>query len=122
MSDEKPDTMFGNLDMSNGHDRALLRRAIKEGWLEVDPRWDMSGSRKKKLLEKLDAALEHGDVRDIISVGKLFVQMEAQNQSDQHLANKNERLDEGKDTESVTHYVVEMPKPRRIGNVSESSE
>lgn len=122
MSETPADTMVGNLDMSNGHDRALLRRAIKEGWLDADPRWDLHGTRKKRFLERLDTALEIGDVRDIVSIGKLYLQMEAQNQGDEHLVIKNGRLDDGKATEAVEHYVVEMPKPRRIGSVGESDE
>lgn len=114
MPDEPIDTMVGNLDMASGHDRALFRRAIKEGWLDLDPRWDINGKRKARYLEKLDAALEAGDIRDIISIGKLFVAMEAQNQSDQHLDAKHDRLDEGKATDAVEHYVVEMPKPRIV--------
>ena len=106
MPDEPIDTMVGNLDMANGHDRALLRRAIRA-------RWAVSDDRKMRLLEKLDAALEHGDIRDIISVGKLFVTMEAQNQSDEHTEEKHARTDDGKPdaiTEiRVTRATKELP-------------
>lgn len=96
-----------NLDMADGRDRAAVRTAIKK-------RWPVSEKLKALLLSKTETALDGAaDPRDIASLGRNILAAEAQNQSDDHLTDKNERIDEGKATESVT-FAVEFPKPMRV--------
>lgn len=104
MSDET-DLNVDNLDMGSKADRVIVRTALK--------RWGVSDDLKARLIEKTAHALELAEKpREIVSIGKLLKDLESQNQADDHLADKNARLDDGKPTDAVEHYIVEMPKPR----------
>jgi uncharacterized protein with PhoU and TrkA domain len=93
------------LDMTKRGDRVMLRSAIR--------RWPLDDARKARYLARLDEALEIADsARDIASVVRTAVAMEACNQADEHLDAKNQRIDEGKPTEAV---VIEIPPPRTLG-------
>lgn len=81
-------------------DALLIRRAAR-------CRWPVSDETKKKLVERVSSALDSADEpRDIASLGKVLTAMEAQNQADDHLQDKNDRLDSGKSTENVNHAVI----------------
>lgn len=78
-------------------DAALIRRA-------ASARWPITDSLKRKLLDKIEAALDTAeDARDIRGLGQVIVAMEAQRQADEHLDDKNSRLDSGKATENIAH-------------------
>jgi hypothetical protein len=75
-------------------DANLIRRAINE-------RWPIPEAEREKAFRKCIKMLGHRDGRVAISAVKAIVAMEGQNQSDDHLADKNGRLDTGKLTENV---------------------
>lgn len=79
-------------------DRALVGRAVKN-------RWPVNPDRKPAIVQKIEDEAEKGDMR----AAKILLDMEAQNQADDHLADKNERLDGGKATENlkVVQVVIE---------------
>jgi hypothetical protein len=103
------DTSPSPLPTSDGHhDRAdmrLVRRAARE-------RWKVPA----ELRGNLHLALAHivcnplSSDRDRIGASKVLVQMEGQNQTDDHLADKNERLDGGKSTENVGVVGLDLSK------------
>jgi hypothetical protein len=93
----------------------LVRRSIVDGKQGKRRRWGgITDELKAKLVEACETALRQSvdakDVRDITNLGKLLVAMEGQNQADDHLDDKNERLDGGKATEIT---VVTVPPPVR---------
>ena len=108
---EDDSTISGALDMANGNDRATLGSAIKK-------RWAITDDRKADLMRALDIAKSKAeadeDTRAIVNIGRLYKDMEAQNQTDEMIVDKNSRIDDGKGTESVEHYIVEMPKAREL--------
>ena len=66
-------------------------------------RWGLPPALKAKLISKIDAHLDLADDgRVIAALGKVLTTMEGQNQADDHLAEKNDRLDTGKPTERVS--------------------
>ena len=85
--------------MLDGRDRAVVRRAIKN-------RWPVPDSLKAKLMGRLDEVLDTGDPRDITSAGRIIVAAEQQNQADDHLDRKEQRLDDGQPTEGLTIRVI----------------
>lgn len=77
----------------------------------------MSDAVKAKLAAKLEDCLDREeDGRIVASLGKVLTAMEAQNQADDHLADKNERLDSGKATEGV-QFIIE-----RVGDKADSNQ
>ena len=96
-----------SLDMSNRYDRAAVRRVANQ----AGKRWAVTDEFKAELIQALRAAtaiaMANGVSRDINDCVKTAAVLEGQNQADQHLDEKNARLDEGKPTESVaTQYRV----------------
>lgn len=95
-------TQVGSLDMANERDRGLLRQSIKRRWPGFDD------AKKAKAVEALDAALDAArnaaDYDAVNGIVKTMTVIEAQHQSDDHLADKNDRLDTGKLTEAVKMY------------------
>lgn len=71
-------------------DRALVGRAVKN-------RWPVNPDRKPAIVQKIEDEAEKGDMR----AAKILLDMEAQNQADEHMAEKHDRLDNGKATENV---------------------
>jgi len=92
------DTKVGNLDMLEEKDRAIIRRAANTT-KRRESRWNISHELKAKAVLALDCAIhvlsERGEFADVSSCIKTLVAMEGQNQADDHLAEKNERLDSG---------------------------
>lgn len=117
MSD--PQYMVRGLDMRDDGDRGLVRKT-------TDPkrakRWRVPEDFKDEAVAALRNALQmelardRPDARAVRGIVDTLAKLEGQNQADEHLEDKNRRLDEGRATEAVEHYVVEMPKPRRIGS------
>jgi hypothetical protein len=88
-------------------DAILVRRAAKA-------RWPVSDAVKAKLAAKLEDCLDREeDGRIVASLGKVLTAMEGQNQADDHLADKNARLDSGLQTENVglSFNIVRVEKP-----------
>jgi hypothetical protein len=96
------DTVSGALDMANEKDRALVRQATRQR-----ARWIVPESKRQDLKAKLDRALDlaegAGDYEGVFSGVKTYLGMAAQDQADDHIEEKNARLDEGKATENVGH-------------------
>ena len=70
-------------------------------------RWPIPDELKQLLIEKAEACLHIADnTRDVAALGKLLTAAESQNQADEHLADKNSRLDNGQPTER--HVVVNL--------------
>ncbi len=75
-------------------------------------RWPVKAEMKEKVVKELMAALSMCDSpRDVASVTKALIAIEGQNQADEHLQDKNDRIDGGKPTESIAHRLrVEFDK------------
>ena len=115
------------LDGTNPKDQALVREAIKrwpKRWagVDVDLKADfiegMKEAHKKarEILKAPDPELALKAVQAIGSILKTAVAMEGQVQADDHLADKNERLDGGKSTENVA--IIPAPSIRRVGDTA----
>ena len=107
-STNEPDGGLGDgALMSNDRTLATDARLIRRAALQ---RWPVSSALKAKLAQKIDAALEaEPDGRIVASLGKVLTAMEAQNQADDHLQDKNDRLDTGKLTENAGLTFVITP-------------
>lgn len=84
----------------------LVGRAAKQ-------RWPVTPAMRTKAVEacmrSLESAEKLGNDRAVGVFLKSLAQMEAQNLADDHLADKNARVDDGKATETVRHvYEVEF--------------
>jgi len=97
------DTKVGNLDMANEADRGLLRRTVTDEQNKRKPRWGITDDQRGRYLTALNIALklaiEQGDNRGIRGCVETLGRLEGQNQTDEHLADKNARIDSGKATE-----------------------
>lgn len=80
-----------------GTELKLTRMAIRQRWGDIE-------TTKKKAVQFIDDVLSDvfpADVRDKNAAVKTLAVIEGQNQADEHLADKNSRLDSGKPTEAV---------------------
>jgi len=104
--------MSGALDMANEKDRALVRQASRKR-----PRWNVPESKRQDLKVKLDRAMDlaegEGNYEAVFSGVKTYLGMAAQDQADDHLDDKNDRLDSGKLTENagLTFNIVPVEPP-----------
>lgn len=100
------DTRVNSLDMTDPKDRAAVRRVANQ----CGTRWQITAEFRGELINALRAAtaiaMANGAVRDMTECVKTAAVLEAQNQTDEHLADKNARLDEGKSTENNKLEVV----------------
>lgn len=112
MIDPGATTRVGNLDMARHEDRRIVSRSVTDGaapgnrkrrWGEIDD--DTKGQFVKALKAALRMALEKGDHRAVTGCVDTLRGLEAQNQADEHLAEKHRRLDSGQATE-VNEIVV----------------
>lgn len=96
----------GSLDLTTDADRALVHKAM----VRWPKRWrGLSESFKERCVRDLEWAAEQARLANdplegakvLTSVAKVAVQMEAQQQADEHLADKNARLDAGLATERL---------------------
>lgn len=91
-----------SLDVSVPADRVLVARAAKA-------RWQIPDELKTALVVKLgQIVVNSDDARDVNGAARTLVAMEGQNQADDHVASKNERLDSGKPTEVAHVYKLEF--------------
>jgi hypothetical protein len=102
MSDESP-TIVGSLDMTDERDRGILRRSVGGGHHK---RWGgIDDTKKGRYVQALDVALrmalESGDHRNIRGCVETLAKLEGQNQADEHLAEKYDRIDTGKGTDAI---------------------
>jgi hypothetical protein len=109
MSEQDDNTLVRSLDMADGHDRTLARKAIKR-WPVDD---DFKAQAVRALRVALSIAIRKESARDIRSVVATLKDIEGQNQSDEHLEEKHARTDDGKPdaiTEiRVTRAAKELP-------------
>lgn len=111
VSPDEPTAIVGNLDLSKRSDQALLRRSLENPEVSHRQRWpgldaELRGQAIKAQRQALRLALEKGNVRYIDSCVRTLAMLESQQQTDEHLEDKNKRLDEGKATESQAIQVV----------------
>lgn len=93
--------------MTDERDRGLLRRRVSDPqskrrrWNEVTDAFKDDATRALRYALRL--ATESQDHRGIRGIVQTLAALEGQNQSDEHLADKNHRLDSGAATENVQH-------------------
>lgn len=90
-----------------GTESKLVRTAIRN-------RWPVSDELKKATIERMADVLHSEDNRDCVSAAKVIVAADKINQEDDHLEEKNKRLDEGKPTEAVQFKAFLGIDPERV--------
>jgi len=93
----------GNLDIMDGRDRAIVRRAIAS-------EWGISGDMMREVTAGLREAMANAraneDARAISSVAKVVKEIVGQIQADEHLDRKYDEASQG-NAEAITRIVVE---------------
>lgn len=80
--------------------KTLLCRAV---------RWPTTPEQRAKVLARLSDALKYSKTpREIASVAKAIAAIESQNQADDHLLDKNARLDSGQATDRQEHRMLNL--------------
>jgi len=101
--------IVGNLNLLDPKDRGLIRRSATDA-LNRRKRWDISDAFKAELVQGLRAALNaaaiDGDYKTVNDCVRTAAVLEKMNQDDEHLAEKNARLDDGKPTDGAKLEVV----------------
>lgn len=101
----------------------LLRRAARERWPVPQEKRPMVVGKMLAIVEQESTTIpspgggevEVSNARNQVAAARVLVAMEQQNQADEHLADKNDRLDAGKATERVVESIeVVTPMVRRI--------
>lgn len=86
-----------------------LREDIRIVGMAVKRRWPVPDEVKERLPGILRSIAETSDSeRERIAAARVIVAMEAQNQADDHVADKNARLDEGKATERIEGRILQL--------------
>lgn len=107
MAKRKTDLLAGKRVLA---DMNTIRRALRERWPIPEETRSVLLERLKTIIEKptVQAMSKDGPVSldgpadaNAVRAASVLVAMMAQNQADDHLADKNQRLDEGKATERV---------------------
>ena len=97
---EKDTKLTENVDLANGHDARLARRALREGWITPEHRRRMAEI-------SMDIAEDEGnDPRARNGAVANMLRADALAQADEHLARKEERIDDGKPTEGLNITVT----------------
>lgn len=97
----------GSLDLATEKDRGMVRNSIRR-WPN---RWrGLSPEFKDKVVRGLDTALDWAEAAQdgnaLASIARVVVAMEGQVQADQHLEDKNTRIDTGQATEVQAVRVI----------------
>lgn len=105
-------------------DIRLVNRAVRNRWKVDEANREKIVTRLMEIVEKREAsvmtkggpcALDGPADTNANAAARVLVAMEQQNQADEHLADKNDRLDAGKATERVVESIeVVTPMVRRI--------
>jgi len=115
LSEKPADARVGHLDMTDERDRGLVRRQYGAGGHR---RWSVDDDTKTRFVDALKVALrwalERQDHRAVNGCVKTLATLEAQNQADEHFAEKNARADSGKANDRVEVVYV-----NRIGGADE---
>lgn len=91
-----PNDPIPNIDPTDYKTNRLVNRAIVQ-------RWPLDDTKRRAVVEKVFRAIEGVPEAEPDKVARLadtFIKMEAQNLTDDHQTDKNERLDTGKATEN----------------------
>ncbi len=105
--------------MNSDKDRGMVRRAFGDGSERSKrPRWGgITDEKKGQYIQALDYALklaiEKQDQRAINGCVKTLSMLEGQNQADEHLEMKYDRLDEGKATENIVERTIKVEFDRK---------
>jgi len=97
-----------NVDLSNPKDVGMIRQLL----LKSGKRWPILATERARLVERVIAAAEMGNV----FADRLLSDLEKANQFDEREREKDARLDGGKLTESV-EFVVRAPRVIGRGEV-----
>ena len=125
------DFMVKSLDMRKRSDRELLRKSVtppekshRQRWPGLDDEFkgDAVNALKAALkvaqarmngLVEVGGELVPGSPRDVDSIVRTIAALEAQHQADEHLEDKNKRLDEGLSTENVVERIIKVEFDKR---------
>jgi hypothetical protein len=108
------------IDLASERDRGLVRQAMKnwpKRWAGLDAvkkatftkQLADAGDAAANLLQASDADLALKAAATVASIVRTAAMMEGQNQADEHVEDKNSRLDQGKVTERVEGVVFKVP-------------
>lgn len=92
-----------NIDLSRRSDRRMVARAIKRRWKVPEEMKELLLSRAMQVLQTTD------DDRAIVGIGRLVVQMEGQNQADEHLEERYQQ-EQGRQAETIRDVMMEAPE------------
>jgi hypothetical protein len=91
-----------------GEELPIKRSDIVLERVAIKRRWHLSDEQRENMANKAYTSfMQADDERAISGLGKLLATMEAQNQADEHLADKNNRLDNNKPTAITQVRVVD---------------
>jgi len=106
-------TTVGNLDLSTRKDRGLLRKCIERRWPGLDS--ELRGKAVQCLKAAMELATSAGDHRAMLDSVKTMQALESQHQADEHLEDKNSRLDSGLPTEGIQVIAIAPPVRPKMG-------
>ena len=102
MSEEAQRSDFMEDPTRRGKDLQMARFAVRQGW-------NVSKAMKDKVLKMAEEVIDTSVVaRDRIAAAKLAIEADKVDQADEHLRDKNERIDSGKATDSSTVRVLKV--------------
>lgn len=109
---DTPSTMVGSLDLSTRKDRGILRKSIERRWPGLT--MELRAEAVQCLKAAMELAKNAGDHRAMLDSVKTVAALESQQQADEHLAEKNARLDSGLPTDGVQVIAIAPPVRARM--------
>ncbi len=102
MSEEAQRSDFMEDPTRRGKDLQMARFAVRQGW-------NVSKAMKDKVLKMAEEVIDTSVIaRDRIAAAKLAIEADKVDQADEHLRDKNERIDGGKATDATTVRVLKV--------------
>lgn len=102
MSEEAQRSDFMEDPTRRGKDLQMARFAVRQGW-------NVSKAMKDKVLKMAEEVIDTSVIaRDRIAAAKLAIEADKVDQADEHLRDKNERIDGGKATDATTVHVLKV--------------
>ena len=98
--DPEEEVLYKSLNLRDLNDLGLIKMALKKRFPITDKDKVVLVESIRKALN-IEASLMAPDPKKIAALGKLLIEMETSNQSDEHLDIKNSRIDNGQGTEEV---------------------
>ena len=107
-----PTQISENVDLADPKDARMVNRLLRQQGGRMKKRWATDDAFRLKMKNAVDAALNVGDPEVTLQAVKLGLAMEKQNQDDEHVREKYERLDNG---QAVGDVVLKIEAPRVLG-------